>query len=157
MKSAGINPLVHYLQSGREEKRDCSPLYVDGQRLSFDPRIESCKLTLPVKGSPASENIDTIAIHVHCHYIDVFETILSCLSKIPKDPDFYISCTSEKIKNEVNKLLENVNINVKRIFVSENRGRDIAPMLVELSDTLLDYELVLHFHTKKVYRKRRCW
>jgi lipopolysaccharide biosynthesis protein len=41
------------------------------------------------------------------------------------------------------------NLNKMTILVTQNRGRDIAPWLIEMKDVHMEYDIFGHFHTKK--------
>ena len=51
------------------------------------------------------------------------------------------------LKDDILSKLSNVNLVV--IKMVPNRGRDIAPLIIEFGKTLLKYDIIGHFHTKK--------
>jgi len=91
-----------------------------------------------------------VAVHAHIYYLDLVSEMLSYLANIPVKFHLYVTTdTLEKAK-----LIEDVFANMENVLglevvVSENRGRDILPMLVTLGDKLAQHEIVLHIHTKR--------
>lgn len=91
-----------------------------------------------------------VAVHAHVYYPDLATEIRTYLENIPVKFHFYVTTdTSEKAKL-IEKAFSNMeNILVLEIKITENRGRDIFPMLVTLGDKLARHEIVLHLHTKR--------
>jgi FkbM family methyltransferase len=91
-----------------------------------------------------------VAVHAHIFYPDLTAEIRSYLENIPVKFNFYVTTdTLEKAKLIKDAFANMENILALDIVVTENRGRDIFPMLVSLGDKLAKHEIVLHFHTKR--------
>jgi glycosyltransferase involved in cell wall biosynthesis len=144
-----MNLLVHYLNYGRYENRRCSPHYIDGYKLPFPPRGKFNTQTLPVRNCRALSKDLIVGIHLHCHFVDVAVEMIKKLKYFPGDFRLFVSVTSEKKKQEIQHIFDMEELTVNRLIVSENRGRDISPMLVDFSEDLLNCDVCLHLHTKK--------
>lgn len=98
----------------------------------------------------ASEQPGRIGVHLHLYYIDLLDEFAGYLSRMPYDYDLFVSVTDKKNEEKVLKkfgCLEKIN-DIKVVTV-ENRGRDVAPMVVTFAKDLLSYDYVCHIHTKK--------
>lgn len=92
----------------------------------------------------------TIAIHVHLFYIDLMDEFISYLDNIPFSFDLYISVTESKYVENIENRFKSINtLNNVEIKVVSNRGRDVAPMVVDFGSKLLKYDYICHIHTKK--------
>ena len=90
-----------------------------------------------------------VVLHIHVHYPDMLPDILSRLNSNTIKPHLYLTVTSAKLENEVQKYVENSGFEVRTIIVP-NKGRDIAPFLVSVGKELVEkYEYIGHIHTKK--------
>ncbi len=91
-----------------------------------------------------------VAVHAHMFYPDLAAEIRSYLANIPVKFHFYVTTnTLEKAKTIEEAFSSLSNIQKLDIRVTENRGRDIFPMLVSLGAELAGHEIVLHIHTKR--------
>jgi lipopolysaccharide biosynthesis protein/antitoxin component HigA of HigAB toxin-antitoxin module len=91
-----------------------------------------------------------IAVHLHLYYADMLELFYRRLSNIPYPFDLFISvCSSNteaQARTEFNKLPSVNTLTVEKV---PNRGRDIAPFVIQFGSRLQHYDIVGHFHTKK--------
>lgn len=90
----------------------------------------------------------TIAIHIHVFYVDVFEEICNYIKQFSFNYHLYIS-TPENNLTDINNCLEQHKILAKKIVKTPNRGRDVAPFIIEFGPDMLNYDVALHLHTKK--------
>lgn len=121
-------------------------------------RIRPATQILPLKSALALDDIsdDTVelpkdvAVHAHIYYPDLAPEIRSYLANIPVKFHLYVTTDSaEKAKLIEDAFSKMENILALDIRVSENRGRDIFPMLVTLGAELVKHDIVLHIHTKR--------
>lgn len=90
-----------------------------------------------------------IAVHIHMFYLETLNETIENLNKIPFKFDCFISTdTCEKadfIKSEFSS-----RCNCKKLIVEvlENRGRDVAPFIVQMSSRIDEYDYIGHFHSK---------
>lgn len=92
----------------------------------------------------------SIAVHVHMFYLETLEETIENLNHIPFPYDCYIS-TDTAGKREVIEEIMDETCNAQKVFVQvfENRGRDVAPFLVQMHDVLSQYKYICHIHSKK--------
>ena len=105
----------------------------------------SCK----VRDFAFSDNL-RIALHVHIYYTDLVDEIINNLNYIPYKFDCFVS-TDTEIKKEMilekfNSLCSAENICVE---IYENRGRDVAPFLMQMQSRIAEYDYIGHIHSKK--------
>lgn len=105
----------------------------------------------PHQKAPVVDKDMQLAVHVHLHYIDMLETILERLKNIPVPFDLYISINTFKDHKEIHSDCVSYLGNLRNIYIERvpNRGRDIAPMIVQFGERLSQYDVIGHFHTKK--------
>lgn len=90
----------------------------------------------------------TIAIHIHVFYVDVFDEICNYVKQLDFNYDLYISTPKSNLK-DLDSCLNQHKIVAKKIKQTPNRGRDVAPFIIEFGEDLLNYDIALHLHTKK--------
>lgn len=123
------------------------------KQLSIHPFKPNKTLYLPIDDGLSKLVLEPLdfktAVHVHVFYVDVFERICEFLKNIPNSFDLLVSI-SQDIRSDIDKVINKANLQAKVIIKKvPNRGRDIAPMIVEFGKQLLTYDLALHLHTKK--------
>ena len=138
----GINPLVHFLRYGIKENRK-------SHGIKLIDNTEN-KEEIPIEYPIYFASKPRIACVVHAYYPDVFDELckLICNIQIPfrlfiSVPDIYVL---EKVHKSVirNRLANNVTYKI-----SENRGRNFGPLFCEFSKHILNFDIILHVHTKK--------
>jgi lipopolysaccharide biosynthesis protein len=101
-------------------------------------------------GAPLPSN-KRIALVMHLYYKNSIERSLSYVSSMPEGCDVILTTDSEEkvtiARNYCEKHLRNYNIDVRMV---ENRGRDIAALLVGIGKDLLKYDYVCCIHDKKL-------
>jgi len=155
-------PLVELLK-GKATFKVCTTDKYEIGRIEYDPttknqqvinKLNSPKvdLLLPYYDGfiqPKSwQTNQKIAIHIHVFYLDVFDEICLHVKQIKFNFDLYLSTTAINI-NEVENYLMNHNLKALKIVKTPNRGRDVAPFIIEFGEDLLKYDVALHLHTKK--------
>ncbi|NKC28334.1 hypothetical protein HED52_10255 [Ochrobactrum ciceri] len=92
-----------------------------------------------------------VAVHLHLHYEDMLDGILDRLKNIPVKFDLFVSVNSNANKSNVRSRCMKALSQVSEIHIQDvpNRGRDIAPMIVQFGAKLAKYDIFGHFHTKK--------
>ncbi len=91
-----------------------------------------------------------IAIHAHIFYVDILEELSLAFSAIPTSYDLYVSTDTVEKKQKIEKYFTE-NSTAKNIYVEvfENRGRDVAPFLIQMKNRIKSYDYICHVHTKK--------
>lgn len=93
-----------------------------------------------------------IAVHLHLFYIEMLDEFCEYLNNITIKFGLYISIPESKsedfeiVTKKAQALVPHADI---KISITENQGRDIAPMCIHFAKDLLNYDLVLHMHSKK--------
>jgi FMN phosphatase YigB (HAD superfamily) len=91
-----------------------------------------------------------VGVMAHVYYPDLIEEFAAALSLLPVPFDLLVSVVdaeAEALARLRFGALPNLSsLVVKRV---ENRGRDIAPLLVTFHDEILSLDLIGHIHTKK--------
>lgn len=93
----------------------------------------------------------SVGIHLHLFYTDMLDQCVEYLRNIPLPFDLYVSVPEQaetadwetKFKLELTFVRQ---IAVERV---PNRGRDLAPLIIQFGQKLAEYDVVAHFHTKK--------
>ena len=109
----------------------------------FDPRLDSVAVQFSTEFA--------IAVHLHLYHTEMLREFVSYLNNIPVQYDLYVSvpesCDSNAIRAELQALLSTVNAVI--VEPVPNRGRDIAPLIIQFGKRLAQYEIIAHLHTKK--------
>ena len=91
-----------------------------------------------------------VGIHQHIHYSFVLEEFICYLKDFPIPYDLFITTTQPQaigaIRNMCTALLPN--LNKLEVIETENRGRDVAPWLLNTRMSQSDYDLFCHLHSK---------
>ncbi|MDP3414621.1 glycoside hydrolase family 99-like domain-containing protein [Falsiroseomonas sp.] len=92
-----------------------------------------------------------IAVHLHLYYEDMVEQSIGYLKNIPVEFDLYVSVPVGREVAGTRQRLADALPFASMIHLEQvpNRGRDIAPLIVQFGQRLLEYDIVAHFHTKK--------
>jgi hypothetical protein len=159
------DPTIAFLKAGRPEgpwltevmreggskvKSDCDREYIAVGTAWIDPATAG-----PQRGELSGRervkgNKEPIraALHLHLHYPEQADVLIRAFGTARQKPDLFISVTSEEGKVTVKGLLKKYRVECREIAVFPNRGRDLGPFLTGFRDSLLNYEIVGHFHTK---------
>lgn len=91
-----------------------------------------------------------IAVQIHLFYIDTLDEIIENINNIPYAYDCFISTDDEKKKKIIEaKFAEKCTAKNVNVAVMVNRGRDVAPLLIQLKNTINNYKYICHIHSKK--------
>jgi hypothetical protein len=131
------DPTIDFLKAGRPE----GPWLTEVMREEVELKVKS--------GKVANKNPETrAALHLHLHYPEQADVLIRALGTARQKPDLFISVTSEEGKVKVKELLEKYRVEYRELAVFPNRGRDLGPFLTGFRESLLNYEIVGHFHNK---------
>lgn len=104
-------------------------------------------------GSPSAETLKygaKIAVQVHMFYIETLAETIENLNKIPYSFDCFISTDNDEKAELIRKTFsEKCKAENVTVEIFENRGRDVAPFIMQLSDRIDEYEYVCHIHSKR--------
>lgn len=137
-----ISPLEHYIKYGLSEGRRIYPA-----ENNFNPYNEN--LFFSIKDKNCGQDY-SIAVVLHIFYDDFIDRFSNALLLFPSKIDLYITTISHEMKLKVERVFSQINIvNGIKVKVVPNRGRNFGPFLVEYSDDILRYDLMIHLHSKK--------
>ncbi|HAE42511.1 MAG TPA: hypothetical protein DCG34_06260, partial [Clostridiales bacterium] len=156
VSASGMNPLIHYIKHGQYEGRIPNieatlfnePEFLRTRAFQIVPYYLNPGA---LKDGDTIEGNPKIAVHLHMHYQDMLEQCALYLNNIPLGFDLYLSVTEKNDPNEISAFLKKHVQTLEKIIVKKvpNRGRDLAPMIVDFGEDLLNYDFVAHIHTKK--------
>ena len=103
------------------------------------------------KAAPALKTGPRVAIHLHLYYWDLLDEFVLRLPSIPFNFDLYVSVPRNGSAGAVRTALQKALEGDRRVFVEEvqNKGRDLAPLIVQFGRRLAEYDIIAHFHSKK--------
>lgn len=91
-----------------------------------------------------------IAVQVHLYYLETLSEIIEELNKIPYQYDCFITTDTDEKEKRIRESFEQLsNAHNYEIMIVENRGRDVAPFLVQMKDKIGQYDYLCHIHSKK--------
>ncbi|MCX7897481.1 MAG: glycoside hydrolase family 99-like domain-containing protein [Rhodocyclaceae bacterium] len=92
-----------------------------------------------------------IAVHLHLYYLDLFDECVAYLGNVPRPFDLYVSTSMSADAAALASRFRERLPHAGKIVVENtiNRGRDLAPLIVQFGARLREYHIVAHFHTKK--------
>ncbi len=112
---------------------------------------EPAKKLRPIQPSKDFEqgNHPRIAVQVHLFYTEILDEVIRYLNHIPYAFDCYVS-TDTKAKGLIIAQAMDQHCQAKKVEVTcfENRGRDVAPFLIQMKPHIRSYDYVCHLHTK---------
>ena len=127
-----INPFADYIKSGMPE----GPWKLELITESEPPKVLS--------------GGNRVGLHIHVHYLDIFEDILQRLKVNQVTPDLLISVTSDEAFDYIQRKLDEDGRYVFDIRKVPNIGRDIGSFLTEFNTKIMnEYDIIGHVHTKK--------
>ncbi|MGK2348305.1 rhamnan synthesis F family protein [Actinomyces sp. W5033] len=92
---------------------------------------------------------ERIALVMHVHYMELLDQLLGYAASMPADADLIITVGSADKKRYVEEATASLDRKVI-VRIVENRGRDVAALLVGARDLVVGYDLVCFIHDKKV-------
>lgn len=120
-------------------------------RAVFNKKIYGKKLSSYSQAMPEEMcSKAQICLQIHIFYLDLLENIVTEINKIPYAFDCYISTDStdkaEYIRNYFKSHSNDVNVIVE---IYDNKGRDVYPLIAQMSKYVTKYKFICHMHTKK--------
>jgi lipopolysaccharide biosynthesis protein len=100
--------------------------------------------------SPSADNELDIAVHMHVYFIDLLPELAFQTQNIDQPFTCYVTTDLEEKAEAIKALLsKHPLITTFEVIVTPNRGRDIAPWIIEMARYNNHHELWCHIHTKK--------
>lgn len=91
-----------------------------------------------------------LALVMHMYFPDLIEECYEYASNMPPHTDVYITTDSEEKKEKILNCFSALPCNKLEVTVVGNKGRDVAPFLVEMQDKYQNYDYICKLHDKKV-------
>jgi glycosyltransferase involved in cell wall biosynthesis len=91
----------------------------------------------------------SLAVHLHAYYPELVPEICSYLQNVPSGFTLFVTSDTNKKLSSIEKHISTLKVRKYELIKMQNRGRDLAPLFVGLGSTLLDFDYVIHLHTKK--------
>lgn len=121
----------------------------------FAPPQTDYVLALPLSYELAKwQTAPSIAVICHMFYPELAHEFQRYLKNIPFSFDLFITTDSDEKKSEIEQKFRHWALGRVEIRIAQNRGRDIAPKLINCRDVYEKYEFFLHIHTKKSLHSR---
>lgn len=117
----------------------------------FDLPFENMIVTNEHNSEKKNNKFDKkIAVQIHLYYTDLCSEIVSQLNRIPYNYDCYITTSDAEKKKIIEKIFEKKCTAQKVVIdIAKNRGRDVAPFVVQMKKYARNYDYICHIHTKK--------
>lgn len=138
----GVDPLIHYILTG------LPPHWYEPEHPPAPGNMVFNSLPLAYEHTKVVESLK-IAVVIHAFYLDVLEDIVSSIDNIFPRPDLFISVAKDADVDEIRTYLKEKGYEKVTIRPVQNRGRDVAPFLIEFSESLKEYDLCCKIHGKK--------
>lgn len=123
--------------------------------LSWHKNLPGTLMVCPSDGAentvPARSGNGRIGVFGHFFYPDMLEGAIGYLRNIPYEFDMFLTTGSEESAAAIRSSAAEADLKLGALEVKpvQNRGRDIAPWLIEFRDEHLRYEIALKIHLKK--------
>lgn len=100
-----------------------------------------------VKKKP--EGNASVAVVIHSYYVDLLDDIYHYAKQVPEYVDLYITTGSIEKKKAIEEKFVQLNCKKFEVVLTENRGRDLAALLVASREIVKKYDYVCFTHDKK--------
>lgn len=104
---------------------------------------------VPTHADDEPLHLKKTAVFLHAFYVDLAKIMLDSLPEILHSCDLHLTTDTPDKAAELERHLSASKWSSSRVHLIRNQGRDIYPKLVCLADTHMQYEYVLHLHTKR--------
>lgn len=91
-----------------------------------------------------------LALVMHMYFPDLIDECFEYASNMPAHIDVYITTDKEEKKAKILERFKDLPCNKLEITIVGNKGRDVAPFLVEMQDKYMNYDYICKLHDKKV-------
>lgn len=90
-----------------------------------------------------------VAVVIHSYYVDLLDEIYHYAKQIPEYVDLYVTTGSFEKKLAIEDKLVDLKCKKFEVILTENRGRDLAALLVASRERIKKYDYVCFTHDKK--------
>ena len=85
---------------------------------------------------------------IHCYYLDVAKIIIREISQLDIPMRLLLTTDCQEKQTSLVDILEKFGLE-GTVVLCENRGRDVAPFVIETKKYITNEDVILHLHTKK--------
>jgi lipopolysaccharide biosynthesis protein len=127
-----VNPLAHYIRAGKPNGRWRHAVIMPGR-------------------SSSSSHVNGLrtAVHAHFFYPGLFADFLKKIAVNKSKCDLFLTTNSNANARLLGRAAAHYSRGEVILKVVPNRGRDVGAMLTALSNELMSYEIIGHFHGKR--------
>ena len=153
------DPFTHYIKHGRKKGYKGAAeeyyysdqlVYPDGVVPSRRPRNEhDYAMSVPFPDGFRDHPYEKTAAIVHAFYPELMPEVLEYLNRSNCVIDIFVSTDTDEKAQNIASIAKSYGNGLVEVRVTENRGRDIGPMITSFKDVFDKYEVFLHIHTKK--------
>lgn len=119
-------------------------------RFSRSTQFAGQPIAVPAKRAmPAWQSKPKLAVMLHCHNLDRLSLIQRYLKNIPFGFDLLVTTNTQSRREQILSSFADWSSGSIDVLVCQNRGRDIAPRIVNLADRYDEYDYVLQIDTKQ--------
>jgi len=121
-----------------------------GAQQAFNlPAVQNPTIALPLLGEIAEpRTFPRILAVIHGFYVDVADLILKQIAALRIPMQIIVTCDSVQKAETIRTSLSKHAL-PGEVVVAPNRGRDVAPFIIEGARFAKDSDVILHLHTKK--------
>jgi lipopolysaccharide biosynthesis protein len=121
-----------------------------GAQQAFNlPAAQNPTFALPLQGELCElSTYPRILAVIHGFYIDVADLILGQISSLGIPMRIVVTCDTSAKADAIRASLSSHSL-AGEVVVAPNRGRDVAPFIIEGAQFAKDADVILHLHTKK--------
>lgn len=98
-----------------------------------------------------------VAFVIYCYFPEYVERVKRLIAKFNDSHpavDFYVASPDLEIVSKFRKIQSEFKA-LKAVTISQNRGRNFGPLFVEFSTAMMNYEYVVHLHSKRSSHSRK--
>lgn len=100
--------------------------------------------------NPDRKSNTRVALVMHLYYPELTKDCLKYAKSMSKKGDLIITVTTKEMKELVEKQIVDLEVSsAARVFLIENRGRDVSALLVGCAKFIMQYDLICFVHDKK--------
>jgi glycosyltransferase involved in cell wall biosynthesis len=129
--AAVVNPLAHYIRAGKPNGR------------------WRHEVIMPGRSSSSHVNGLRTAVHAHFFYPGLFADFLKKIAVNKSKCDLFLTTNNNANARLLGRAAAHYSRGEVILKVVPNRGRDVGAMLTALSDELMSYDIIGHFHSKR--------
>lgn len=94
--------------------------------------------------------IPNLSVHLHLYHTEMADEFIQYLCNMPFNFNLLISITQTKSFNWEDYFLSKLpNVDHCKVLTVENKGRDVAPWIIDFAGDIVESDIFCHIHTKR--------